>query len=155
MVSISGLARHPGERADDSDKAALATAQKQAADAEAARQKAEADAETARKSVSVNFSNQPQTTPSPDLSAGTEVGKNAVFPKYYTVGKWPRECFWEIAKLVYGDPRHWRVLYEVNRSKLPAPENPDLLITGVVLEIPSINGEQREGNYTEQRNALQ
>jgi hypothetical protein len=72
----------------------------------------------------------------------------AIFPKYYTVGTWPPDCFWEIARLVYGDPYRWPVLYEVNRSKLEDPENPDSLATGTVLEIPSINGESREGYYT-------
>ncbi|MDR0761363.1 MAG: hypothetical protein LBF74_14855, partial [Treponema sp.] len=58
---------------------------------------------------------------------------------------WPPDCFWDIAGLVYGDPYRWPILYEANRSKLEDPDNPDLLEAGTVLEIPSINGERREG----------
>jgi colicin import membrane protein len=74
--------------------------------------------------------------------------QEAVLPKYYTVGAWPPDCFWKIAELVYGDPFRWPILYEANRDKLEDPDNPDLLERGVVLEIPTINGELREGNYT-------
>jgi nucleoid-associated protein YgaU len=72
---------------------------------------------------------------------------DAVLPKYYTVGAWPPDCFWEIAELVYGDPWRWPLLYEANCSKLDDPSNPDLLEPGTVLEIPSINGEYREGYF--------
>jgi hypothetical protein len=74
---------------------------------------------------------------------------DAILPKYYRVTKWPTDCFWKIAELVYDDPYRWPILYEANRSKLADPENPDLLDAGIVLEIPSINGERREGYYAE------
>jgi nucleoid-associated protein YgaU len=67
--------------------------------------------------------------------------------KFYTIAAWPPDCLWEIAGRVYGDPFRWPVLYEANRSKLTDPDNPDLLEPGTVLEIPSINGETREGEY--------
>ncbi|MDR1094861.1 MAG: hypothetical protein LBL31_00550 [Spirochaetaceae bacterium] len=73
--------------------------------------------------------------------------QDAVLPKYYTVGTWPPDCFWAIAELVYGDPYRWPILYEANRSKLEDPDNPDLLATGIILEIPSINGEFRDGSF--------
>jgi nucleoid-associated protein YgaU len=82
------------------------------------------------------------TGPAPGTPADT------VLPKYYTVGTWPPDCFWEIARLVYGDPHHWPILYEANRSKLENPKNPGSLKPGTVLEIPSINGEYREGYYS-------
>ncbi|MDR1149871.1 MAG: hypothetical protein LBK66_14705 [Spirochaetaceae bacterium] len=131
------------ENARKKAEADAAIAQKQAADADAARQKAEADAEDMRKSIAVGFYNQPQSAQSAEFSEGID----KILPKYYTVGARPPDCFWEIAKLVYGDPYLWPVLYNANRSKLPDPSNPNLLDVGIVLEIPSINGERREGSY--------
>jgi nucleoid-associated protein YgaU len=84
----------------------------------------------------------------PSVQSAQSPAPNAVLPKYYTVGAWPPDCFWVIAELVYGDPFRWTILYEANRSKLEDPDNPDLLEAGAVLEIPSINGERREGYYT-------
>jgi nucleoid-associated protein YgaU len=58
-----------------------------------------------------------------------------------------RDCFWRIAEydFVYGDPWQWRELYEANRDKLPDPNNPDLMLPGMVIEIPSLDGETRSG----------
>ena len=60
-----------------------------------------------------------------------------------------RDCFWRIAgyPFVYGDPWKWRVLYEANKDKLPDPANPDLIMPGTLLTIPSISGEKREGTW--------
>jgi nucleoid-associated protein YgaU len=72
-------------------------------------------------------------------------------PARYTVRPWAvsRDCFWNIAgrSWVYGDPYKWRLLYNANKSKLPDPNNPDLIEPGIVLDIPSIQGEGREGTW--------
>jgi hypothetical protein len=76
-------------------------------------------------------------------------------PARYTVRPWriSRDCFWNIAARpwVYGDGRKWRVLYNANKSKLPNPNNPDLIVPGIVLDIPSIEGEHREEMWDEKR----
>ncbi|MDR0638239.1 MAG: hypothetical protein LBG27_04935 [Spirochaetaceae bacterium] len=81
------------------------------------------------------------------VTAPEAPAQDAVLPKYYTVGTWPPDCFWDIAEFVYGDPFRWPIIYEANRDKLEYPDNPDLLEAGTVLEIPSINGERREGHF--------
>lgn len=72
-------------------------------------------------------------------------------PKYYVVRTWIREsdCLWNIAgrPYVFNDPWEWRRLYEINREKFPQPDNPDLIVPNMILEIPSLKGEQREGTY--------
>jgi hypothetical protein len=74
-------------------------------------------------------------------------------PAQYTVRPWNlyKDCFWNIAgrPWVYGDPRQWRLLYDANRAKLPEPGNPDLIHPGLVLDIPSIRGEARQGLWLE------
>jgi hypothetical protein len=70
-------------------------------------------------------------------------------PAQYTVRSWAgeRDCLWNIAARpwAYGDPQQWRTLYEANRAKLPETTNPDLIEPGIVLDIPSVKGEYREG----------
>jgi len=72
-------------------------------------------------------------------------------PKQYTVRTWAsfRDCLWNIASYpwVYGDPWRWKTLYEANKSKLPNPNNPDLIEPGMVIDIPSIKGETRQGMW--------
>jgi len=60
-----------------------------------------------------------------------------------------RDCLWKIAgyPFVYNDPWKWKTLYEANKSILPNPDNPNLVVPGLVLTIPSIKGETREGEY--------
>jgi nucleoid-associated protein YgaU len=60
-----------------------------------------------------------------------------------------RDCFWRIAEypFVYGDPWKWRVLYEANKDKLTDPGNPDLVEPGIILTIPPLAGEKREGTW--------
>ena len=75
-------------------------------------------------------------------------------PRQYTVRTWvvERDCFWNIASYpwVYGDPWRWRVLYEANKSKLPDPNNPDLMEPGMILEIPNLSDESRQGMWRPQ-----
>jgi len=72
-------------------------------------------------------------------------------PATYTVRPWAvsKDCFWNIAGFpwVYGNPYQWRLLYNANKSKLPNPNNPNVIEPGTVLDIPSIKGELREGAW--------
>ena len=79
----------------------------------------------------------------------------ASLPASYTVQSWTdfKDCFWNIAgrPWVYGDPHRWRTLYNANRSRLPEPDNPNLLEPGIVLDIPNIQGEVRQGSWDSNR----
>jgi nucleoid-associated protein YgaU len=72
-----------------------------------------------------------------------------VLAAQYRVRNWNprRDCLWNIAARpeVYGDPFQWRRIYNANKSKLPNPDNPNLILSGTVLDIPSIRGEVRSG----------
>lgn len=96
-----------------------------------------------------------------ELMAGVEAEQKAAtapapaskqaLPAFYEVRliESKRDCFWRIAEypFVYGDPWKWRLLYEANKDKLPDPANPDLLMEGTLLTIPSAAGEVREGTW--------
>jgi len=72
-------------------------------------------------------------------------------PAHYTVRSWAtfKDCLWNIAgrPWVYGNPRQWRVLYNANRSKFPDPNNPNWIEPGMILDIPSLKGERRQGAW--------
>lgn len=90
---------------------------------------------------------EPEPQPEPEDQGTTE----PTLPRYYVVRLIPerRDCFWRIAEydFVYGDPWEWTRLYEANRDKLPDPDNPHLILPGMIVEIPSINGEDRAGTW--------
>ena len=85
------------------------------------------------------------------LAALSEAPDVLALPSQYTVRQWTvtRDSFWTIAgwPWVYNNPREWRRLYEANRSKLPEPGNPNLILPGMILDIPSIRGETRQGMW--------
>ncbi|MBQ0167605.1 MAG: hypothetical protein KBT02_10920 [Treponema sp.] len=85
------------------------------------------------------------------LDALKEISAVTALPKYYVVRTWAgdRDCFWNIAgrSYVFGNVWQWKKLYEANKDKLPNPNNPDIIEEGMILEIPSIKGEVREGTY--------
>jgi hypothetical protein len=93
---------------------------------------------------------QPPPPPPPVTPAPTPL------PAQYTVRPWSisKDCFWNISgrPWVYGDPAKWRVLYNANRSKLPQPDNPDLIHPNMILDIPSIKGETRSGMWDASKN---
>jgi nucleoid-associated protein YgaU len=68
-------------------------------------------------------------------------------PTQYTVRPWDifGDCFWNIAEWFYKDHYKWPILYEANKDKIPDPDNPNLIDVGTVIDIPSVNGELREG----------
>ncbi len=79
------------------------------------------------------------------------VAASGTFPASYLIGSWDsaRDCFWNIAAnpAVYGNPNEWQRLYEANKDVLPNPEDPNLILPGTLIQIPSIKGETREGTY--------
>ena len=84
-----------------------------------------------------------------------DVKDTAPLPARYTVRPWAetKDCFWNIAgyPFVYGDPTKWTLLYEANKTKLRRPDNPNLIHPGLVLDIPSLRGESREGLWVKGR----
>ena len=81
-------------------------------------------------------------------------GKITVLPQYYiVVRRVPlTDALWRIAgySYIYNNPIQWYRIYEANRNILRDPDNPDLILPGQRLIIPSLNGEQRSGQYDPQ-----
>ena len=75
----------------------------------------------------------------------------ATLPAQYRIRTWrgERDCLWNIAKdrAIYGNPYLWKKIYEANKHKFPDPNNPDWIEPGIILTIPSLNGEKRSGMY--------
>ena len=89
-----------------------------------------------------------------DATTGQTVnteGKVTVLPMYYTVvQRTPlTDALWRIAgySFIYNHPIQWYRIYQANRNVLRDPNNPDLILPGQVLTIPSMNGEERAGTY--------
>jgi len=78
--------------------------------------------------------------------------KKQVLPAQYRVRSWQktRDSFYTIAAMpfIYGDSRLWILLYNANKNKLPDPDEPDIILPGTILNIPSIRGEERSGLWT-------
>jgi hypothetical protein len=76
---------------------------------------------------------------------------STALPAQYTVRPWnvSKDCLWNIAgrPWAYGDPTKWRLIYNANKAKMPEPNNPDLIHPGMILDIPSIQGEARQGMW--------
>ncbi|MDR1903156.1 MAG: LysM peptidoglycan-binding domain-containing protein, partial [Treponema sp.] len=96
----------------------------------------------------------PPPAPSPPLPVAPVEQPKPVkipLPAMYTVRPWAisKDCFWNIAgrDWAYNDSMKWQVLYNANKAKLANPNNPDLLHMDIVLDIPSIKGEVREGMW--------
>jgi hypothetical protein len=83
--------------------------------------------------------------------AYVEGSGTAPLPSQYTVRPWSvsKDCLWNIAgrAWAYGDPTKWRLIYNANKSRMPQPDNPDLIHPGMVLDIPSLEGEARQGMW--------
>ena len=89
---------------------------------------------------------QPEPAPEPEP-------QQVFLPAQYTVRSWltHRDSLWHIAgrDWVFNDPYQWRRLYEANRARMPEPGNPNLIHPGMILDIPSIRGETRQGMWEE------
>jgi nucleoid-associated protein YgaU len=85
------------------------------------------------------------------IQAPSPVESRPSLPAQYTVRPWSvsKDCLWNIAgrPWAYGDPTKWRLIYNANKTKMPEPDNPDLIHPGMVLDIPSIKGEVRQGMW--------
>jgi nucleoid-associated protein YgaU len=85
------------------------------------------------------------------LSGIGGTGTVAALPSQYTVREWStfKDCFWNIAgrPWVYDDPYKWKILYEMNKTRIPKSDNPDLIEPGMIIDIPSIRGESRQGMW--------
>lgn len=72
-------------------------------------------------------------------------------PEFYIVRPWAqtRDCFWNISgrPYVYNNPLLWENLYQANKNDLPRPNDPNLILPGMKMKIPSLTGEYREGVY--------
>ena len=72
-------------------------------------------------------------------------------PEYYIVRPWAetKDCYWNISgrPYVYNNPLLWENLYHANKTKMPKPEDPNLIRPGMKMQIPSITGEYRSGTY--------
>ncbi|MGL4982743.1 MAG: LysM peptidoglycan-binding domain-containing protein [Treponemataceae bacterium] len=75
-------------------------------------------------------------------------------PEYYIVRPWAEsyDCYWNISSrpYVYNNPTLWENLYQANKSSMKQPSNPNLIMPGMKMKIPSINGEHREGTFDKQ-----
>lgn len=72
-------------------------------------------------------------------------------PKFYVVRPWAenKDCYWNISgrTYVYNNPLLWENLYQANKGKMPRANDPNLILPGMKMEIPSIAGELRDGTY--------
>lgn len=79
------------------------------------------------------------------------VKQKPTLPAAYLVKDLPgnEDCFWKIAEydFIFADPLKWELIYEANKDILQQSENPDLIAIGLVLKIPSLNGEERAGTW--------
>ena len=85
------------------------------------------------------------------IDALAEVYEITPLPKFYIVRPWAqtKDCFWNISgrPYVYDNPLLWENLYQANKSNMPKPNDPNLILPGMKMKIPSITGEYREGVY--------
>ncbi|MDR0526255.1 MAG: LysM peptidoglycan-binding domain-containing protein [Spirochaetaceae bacterium] len=88
----------------------------------------------------------PKKTAEGKIEIPPDMPKN---PNQYTVRPWDEfgDCFWNIAVKFYSNPHRWTLIYEANKQKIPDPNNPNLIEVGTVIDIPILEGENREGRY--------
>lgn len=87
------------------------------------------------------------------LSVINYIATGSKLPAFYVVRLLPgnTDCLWNIAgyEFIYDDPWSWRKIYNANKNKMPESDNPDLIHPGMVLTIPSLNGEARSGTWVD------
>lgn len=73
-------------------------------------------------------------------------------PEFYIVRPWAetKDCYWNISgrPYVYNNPLLWENLYQANKSEMLRPNDPNLIMPGMKMKIPSLTGEYREGVYS-------
>ncbi len=73
-------------------------------------------------------------------------------PQFYVVRPWAqtKDCYWNISgrPYIYNNPLLWENLYQKNKGAMPKPDDPNLILPGMKMEIPSLTGEFREGVYS-------
>lgn len=97
-----------------------------------------------------------------DYAAASDYAKQSVaaldgvhevtpLPQFYIVRPWSetKDCFWNISgrPYVYNNPLLWENLYQANKADIPHPDDPNLILPGMKMKIPSLTGENREGTY--------
>lgn len=85
------------------------------------------------------------------LTALADIKEITPLPEFYVVRPWAdtKDCYWNISgrNYVYDNPLLWENLYQANKSNMPRPNDPNLILPGMKMKIPSITGEYREGTY--------
>ena len=86
------------------------------------------------------------------LEALADIKEITPLPQYYIVRPWEetKDCYWNISgrPYVYNNPLLWENLYQANKSNMPKPSDPNLIMPGMKMEIPSLTGAYREGVYS-------
>ena len=87
------------------------------------------------------------------LSALADIKEITPLPEYYVVRPWAetKDCYWNISgrPYIYDNPLLWENLYqdEENKKNMPRPSDPNLILPGMKMKVPSITGEYRKGVY--------
>lgn len=72
-------------------------------------------------------------------------------PEFYIVRPWAetRDCYWNISgrPYIYNNPLLWENLYQANKDNMPRPGDPNLILPGMKMKVPSLTGEYRSGTY--------
>jgi len=85
------------------------------------------------------------------LASLERIAEFAPFPAGYIVDLLPERknidslTFIAAQEYVYNDSFKWGILYQANKAQLKDPNNPDFLLSGQVIVIPSLRGEERSG----------
>lgn len=113
-------------------------------------------------SAKENLNNAENAFNSEDWAKATEYAKQCLadldgireitpLPEFYIVRPWAetKDCYWNISgrPYVYNNPLLWENLYQANKNAMPKPEDPNLILPGMKMKIPSITGEFRKGTY--------
>lgn len=87
------------------------------------------------------------------LEALADIKEITPLPEFYVVRPWAqtKDCYWNISgrPYVYDNPLLWENLYQdaENKKNMPRSNDPNLIMPGMKMKIPSITGEYREGVY--------
>ncbi len=87
------------------------------------------------------------------MTALADIKEITPLPEYYVVRPWAdtKDCYWNISgrHYVYNNPLLWENLYQdaENKKNMPKPSDPNLILPGMKMKIPSITGEYRKGTY--------